>query len=321
MVDYSPREPGPRRFTAPTPADGPTIQFPRYRHAETEAAGFAGDDGATAPHPTYPPRVMPAPAHLVAPPLPPAPAYAAPPAAPRKRPRRNAFIALGGTIVVVVGGLIGAEVLVRNHAEAVVADTVKCATGDTSTVSFATIPPILWQAASGTYTSIRIQTSGNRIRGMRGMPVVINLHDVRPSTNGSAGSVGSAEASLTWSLDGIKETLQAAVPAAGRLLTNVTASATDGTIKLGNFLASVTVKPKTLPNGTIALDVVRTEGPGLATIETLQPALDAYMAKQTLPLGLHFDQLAVTDHGVNAHLTSANVDLPPDAGKDCYPTH
>lgn len=316
MVDHPPREPGPRQFTAPTPADGPTIQFPRYRPAETRPADFVGDDGPTAPHPTYPPRV-PTPAHPVAPP--PAPAYAAPPATPRNRSRRKAFIALGGTILVAVAGLIGAEVLVRNHAESVVADTVKCATGDTSTVSFATMPPILWQAASGTYTSIRIQTSGNRIRGMRGMPVVINLHDVRPAANGSAGSVGSADASLTWSLDGIKETLQAAVPVAGKLLTDVTASPTDGTIKLGNFLASVTVKPKTLASGTIALDVVDTTGPGLSAVETLQPALDAYMAKQTLPLGLHVDQLSVTDQGVNAHLTSANAALPSNTEKDCYP--
>lgn len=319
MIDQPQREPGHRRFTAPTPADGPTMQFPRYRHAETEAAGFAGDDGPTAPHSTYSPRVMPRPAHPVAPPLPPAPAYAAPPAAPRTRSRRKAFIALGGTILVAVAALIGAEVLVRNHAESVVADTVKCATGDASTVSFATMPPILWQAASGTYKSIRIQTSGNRIRGMRGMPVVVDLHDVRPAVNGPAGSVGSAEATLTWSLDGIKETLRAAVPVVGQLLTDVTASPTDGTITLGNFLASVTVKPKTL-NETIALDVVRTAGPGLAVVETLQPALDAYMAKQTLPLGLHVDQLSVTDQGVNAHLTSANASLPSDTGKDCYPT-
>lgn len=319
MVDHPRRERGPRQFTAPTPADGPTIQFPRYRHTETEAAGFAGDDGPTAPHSTYPPRV-PTPTHPVAPPLPPAPAAAAPPAAPRTRSRRKAFIALGGIILVAAAGLIGAEVLVRNHAESVVADTVKCATGDTSTVSFATMPPILWQAASGTYKSIRIQTAGNRIRGMRGMPVVIDLHDVRPSANGAAGSVGSAEATLTWSLDGIKETLQAAVPVAGKLLTNVTASPSDGTIKLGNFLVSVTVKPKTLANGHIALDVVSTTGPGMAAVETLQPALDDYMAKQTLPLGLHVDQLAVTDQGVNAHLTSSNVNLPSDAEKDCYPT-
>lgn len=323
MVDHPPREPGSRQYSAPTPADGPTIQFPRYRPAETRPAGFAGDDGPTAPHRIYPPRVVPTPTHPVTPPppLPPAPAYAAPPEAPRKRSRRKVFIALGGTILVAAAGLIGAEVLVRNHAESVVADTVTCATGDTSTVSFATMPPILWQAASGTYTSIRIQTSGNRIRGMRGMPVVINLHDVRPAANGSPGSVGSAEATLTWSLDGIKETLQAAVPVAGKLLTDVTASPTDGTIKLGNFLASVTVKPKKLASGTIALDVVRTTGPGLAAVETLQPALDAYMAKQTLPLGLHVDQLSVTDRGVNAHLTSTNVTLPSKTEKGCYPTN
>lgn len=170
MVDYPPREPGPRQFSAPTPADGPTIQFPRYRSAETKSAGFAGDDGPTVPHPTYPPRVMPPAVYPVATPLSSAQASAALPSAPRKRSRRKASVALGGTIVVVVGGLIGADVLLRNRAEAVVADAGKCATGDTSTVSFATMPPILWQSVSGTYKSIRIQTPGNRIRGMRACP-------------------------------------------------------------------------------------------------------------------------------------------------------
>jgi len=321
MVNYPPREPGPRRFSAPTPADGPTTQFPRYDSAEAKSAGFAGDDGPTAPYSTYPPRVMPTPAHPAAAPLPSAPASAVPPAAPRKRSRRRVLIALGGIILVGVAGLVGAEVLLRNRAEAVVADTVKCATGDTSTVSFAAMPPMLWQYVSGTYTSIRIQTSGNRIRGMRGMPVVIDLHDVRPSANTSAGSVGSVEASLTWSLDGTKETVQEALPVGGKLLTDVTANPSDGTIKLGNFLVSATVKPKKLDNGTIALEVVNTEGSGLEAIKTLQPALDAYMAKQTLPLDLHVDQLSVTDQGVNAHLTSSKVNLPSESEKDCYTTN
>jgi len=220
-----------------------------------------------------------------------------------------------------MAGLAGAEFFLRNRAESVVADAVKCATGDTSTVSFDAMPPMLWQYASGTYTSIRIQTSGNRIRDMRGMVVAIDLHDVRPTSSDSAGSVGSADASLTWSLDGIKETVRKAVPVGGTLLTDVTANPSDGTIKLGNFLVNVTVKPKTRDNGTIGLDVVSTDGPGLSAITTLQPALDAYLAKQTLPLNLHADQLSVTDHGVNAHLTSSNALLPAESEKDCYSTN
>jgi len=220
-----------------------------------------------------------------------------------------------------MAGLAGAEFFLRNRAESVVADAVKCASGDTSTVSFDAMPPMLWQYASGTYTSIRIQTSGNRIRDMRGMVVAIDLHDVRPTSSDSAGSVGSADASLTWSLDGIKETVRKAVPVGGTLLTDVTANPSDGTIKLGNFLVNVTVKPKTRDNGTIGLDVVSTDGPGLSAITTLQPALDAYLAKQTLPLNLHADQLSVTDHGVNAHLTSSNALLPAESEKDCYSTN
>ncbi len=261
------------------------------------------------------------PAYPVATPLPPALAYAVAPAASRKRTRRKVAVILGVIILVLVAGLVGAEIFGRNRAEAVVADNVKCATGDTATVSFAVMPPLLWQYVSGTYTSIRIQTSGNRIRDMRGMAVVIDLQDVRPPANNSAGSVGSADASLTWSLDGIKETVQNVIPVGGKLLTNVTANQSDGTIKLGNFLASVTVKPKKLDNGTIGLDVVNTDGPGLSAITALQPALDAYLTKQTLPLNLHADQLSVTDHGVNAHLTGSNANLPAESEKACYTTN
>lgn len=327
MVSYPPREPGPRRFSAPTPADGPTVQLPRFHSAQP--AGFAGDDGPTAPHQTFPPAAPPAHSAATPPPLQPPPSQppispppvsAIPPAAPRKRKGRRALVVLGLIVIVVVAGLVGADVFVRNRAESVVADTVKCSTGDTSTVSFEAMPPLLWQYASGKYSSIRIQTSGNRIRDMRGMAVVIDLRDVRPPANAAAGSIGSADASLTWSLDGIKETVRKAVPVGGTLLTDVTASPSDGTIKLGNFLVSVTVKPKKLDNGNIALDVVNTEGPGLSAIESLQPALDAYLAKQKLPLNLRADQLSVTDHGVNAHLTSSNVDLPAESEKDCYPT-
>lgn len=328
MVSYPPREPGPRRFTAPTPADGPTVQLPRFRSAPP--AGFAGDDGPTAPHQTFPRPTPPAhpaatPPPLVQPPtqplIPHPPAAAIPPAAPAKRKGRRAVVVLGLIVAVVVAGLVGADVFLRNRAESVVADTVKCSTGDTSTVAFAAMPPLLWQYATGMYSSIRIQTSGNRIRDMRGMAVVIDLRDVRPPADTAAGSVGSADASLTWSLDGIKETVRKAVPVGGTLLTDVTASPSDGTIKLGNFLVSVTVKPKKLDNGNIALDVVNTEGPGLSAITTLQPALDAYLAKQKLPLNLRADQLSVTDHGVNAHLTSSNVNLPAESEKDCYPTN
>ena len=297
------------------------MEFPRYHGARDRPSGFAGDDGPTAPYPAVPPVVSRPPAYLAAPPLPPAPAYAVPPTAPGKRSRRKVPIILGVIILVVVAGLVGAEIFLRNRAEAVVADNVKCATGDTATVSFAAMPPLLWQYVSGAYPSIRVQASGNRIRDMQGMSVVIDLHDVRPPVNNSAGSVGSANASLTWSLDGIKETVQKAIPVGGKLLTSVTASQSEGTIKLGNFLASVTVKPKKLDNGTLGLDVVNTQGPGLEAIKTLQPALDAYLTKQTLPLNLHADQLSVTDHGVNAHLTSSNANLPAESEKACYTTN
>lgn len=320
MVSYPPREPGPRRFTAPTPADGPTVQLPLFHSAKP--AGFVGDDGPTAPYQTFPQHAPPAyPAAIPPPPVTQPRASAVPPAAPQKRKGRRVAVVLGVIVVVVLAGMVGAEFFVRNRAVSVVADTVKCATGDTSTVSFAAMPPLLWQYASGTYPSIRIQTSGSRIRGMRGMAVVIDLHDVRAPTNDAAGSVGFADASLTWSLDGIKETVRKAVPVGGTLLTDVTANPSDGTIKLGNFLVSVTVKPKRLDNGSIALDVVNTEGPGLSAITTLQPALDAYLAKQTLPLNLHADQLSVTDHGVNAHLTSSDANLPAESEKGCYSTN
>lgn len=273
------------------------------------------------PYPVWHTPTSAPPAHPV-PPAPPGPypsAYALPPVAPRKSRRGRRLAVVGISVAVVAAGLVGAELIARNRAATAVADSVKCMTGDTSTVSIAAMPPFLWQYATGTYNSIRIQTAGNRIRDVRGMAVDIALHDVRPPSDSSAGSVGSATADLSWDVAGIKETVQHAVPAGGKLLTDVTASPQDGTIKLGNFLVSVTVKPKVLDNGGITLDVVSTAGPGMGAIETLQPALDSYLGKQTtLPLGLHAEKVSVTDHGVSAHLSSTNASLPADSEKNCY---
>lgn len=254
-----------------------------------------------------------------APPPPRLPYPAAPAAGPsRKRSRGKGIVIAAAVVVVLVGGLVGADLLLRGRADEVVADTVKCVVGDTSTVSIGALPPFAWQYVNGRYTSIRIETSGNRIRNARGMAVDIELRDVRPPAADSAGSVGSADAALTWGVEGIKQTVRDALPWGGSLLTDVTADPDQGTIRLGNVLVGVTVKPKLLDGGGIGLDVVDTDGPGLGAIETLQPALDAYLGKQTLPLGLHADRLSVTDDGVTAHLSSGNASLPAGSTTDCF---
>lgn len=310
VVSYPPSGPAPRRFSAPTPADGPTHQIARPPSRHAAPGGFGGDEGLTVPYATHqpPPPSMPSPM----PPL----QHQSGAAQPRKRSRALAVASV--LVVAIAGGLVGAEALARGRAGKVVAATVKCVVGDDSSVSIAGVPPFLWQHFHGSYKSIRIQTSGNRIRDLAGMAIDLELRDVRPPAADFAGSVGSTDATLTWSVEGIKQTVRDALPVGGSLLTDVTADPGEGTIRLGNMLVGVTVKPKLLDSGGITLEVVDTDGPGLDAVDTLQPALDEYLGNQTLPLSLHPDQLAVTDDRVTAHLSSADASLPADSGDDCY---
>ena len=224
-------------------------------------------------------------------------------------------------LALVFAGLLGGELYARNRADTVVAGTVECIVQDSATASFGVLPPFLFQHASGHYTNIKIETAGNQIRDAKGMKVNIDINDVRlEDSANSSGSIGSMVVHITWSAEGIKQTIQGAIPLVGSFVTGVTTNRSDGTIELEGALGSITAKPAVV-NGGIALQVQRVTGLGFTLPrEAVQPALDAFTADltQDYPMDIKADSIEVTDSGIATQFSTRNASIPKGQQDPCF---
>ncbi len=236
---------------------------------------------------------------------------------PGKKPRRSWLrdplsISLIALIVValVVGGFAGAELYTRHRAEKLLLTVAQCVAKDGATVSFAVTPPFLWQRFTGEYTKISVQTDGNQIQEAKGMQADVTVEDVRPdATADSKGTIGSIDATLTWTAGGIKDTVAANLPAVGNLVTDLTTDPAAGTLLLEAGAITVTAKPVVV-DGNLALQVVDLTGP--LDRETVQGALDGLTAKlnDNYPLGIHADSVEVTATGVVGKFSTRDASIP-----------
>ncbi|WP_422742358.1 DUF2993 domain-containing protein [Mycobacterium sp. WMMD1722] len=266
---------------------------------------------------------------------PPVPPQPYPPDAPPPPPDRgflgkvrNMFsdplsIVLAVVIVValIAAGLLGGELYARSRADDVVSRVVSCVVQDDASASFGALPPFLLQHLTGHYTNINIETAGNQIRDAKGMKVTIDIKDVRiEDTADSSGTVGSLAANIDWSADGIKQTVQDAIPLFGSFLSGVATNPSDGTIELKGPLGSITAKPQ-VSNGGIALQVTNLTGLGFTLPrEAVQPALDAFTAEltQNYPMDIKAERVAVTDSGVDALFSTQNAKMPKGGEDPCF---
>jgi len=223
-------------------------------------------------------------------------------------------------VALVIAGLLGIELYVRHRADSVVAQAVECVVKDKANVSFGMRPFVL-QHLSGRYSNINVETAGNQIREAKGMKLNLVLDDIKiEKTADSSGTLGSLDATITWSSDGIKKTLQDIIPIVGGLVTGVTTSPSDGTIELQGGIGTITAKPQ-VSNGSLNLEVVSLSGLGfLLPRETVQPALDAFTTALTknLPMGIHADSVAVTDSGVTAKFVTRDATIPTGQTDPCF---
>ncbi|MCV7004785.1 DUF2993 domain-containing protein [Mycobacterium gordonae] len=339
-----PTEPGPGRRPgppppAPPPSGSPTQRIPR-----------GGRPYPPPPPQNQPPRrpptpfQQPPPARPYPPVRPPAPGQdqsapteqattrlptAPPPTetstqSPRRRRKKPLILAI--VVAVILALLIGAELIVRNVAGNKVASAVACEVEDSATVSFAAMPPMLWQYLSGDFPEISVRTAGNQVRSAKGMKVSIDIKDLRLSdAGGSKGTIGALNGTITWSSDGIKQSVQDAIPVLGSFVTSkVTTDPGAGTIELKGMLDGVTVKPQIVNNG-LSLQVINLTALGskLST-DTVQKNLDSLTSKatQNYPLGIHADTVKVTDAGLEATFSTANATIPasssPQDDRDCF---
>jgi hypothetical protein len=253
------------------------------------------------------------------------------PAEPVKPERRFRLLADPVSIVLVLvivaaltaAGLVGGELYARHRADSVVAAATSCVTKDrTKRVSFGPVP-FLWQHLTGHYQDISIETGGARIRNAVGMAAVINIDDVDLHGSGdSKGTIGKLDADITWTSDGIRETVQDSLPFIGGLVNSVTTDPGAGTIELTGAmgLGGVTVKPQ-VADGQLTLQVSKVNALGvLIPHETAQTALNAFTAAllKQYPLGIKADSVQVTNDGVSAHFSSRNASIPAAQSNPCF---
>ncbi|VBA60884.1 LmeA family phospholipid-binding protein [Mycobacterium attenuatum] len=232
-------------------------------------------------------------------------------------------VVLAIVLVVVVAG---AELLARHLAGSKVAQAVQCEVQDRASVSFASTPPLLWQYISSHYPDISIQTAGNQVRSAKGMKLSIDVNDLRLSdSNNSKGTVGALNATITWSSDGVKKSIQDAIPELGSFVASkVTTDPRAGTIELKGVLDSATLKPQIANNG-LSLRVVNLTALGSRmSTDTVQKHLDDLTSKatQNYPLGIHAETVKVNDTGLSATFSTTNATIPvgssSQSGQDCF---
>ncbi|HZA11576.1 DUF2993 domain-containing protein [Mycobacterium sp.] len=305
----------------PRPADH--TAWARPADTPTQAARVPP---GTPPPPGYPAASVPPGAPPPPPGYPGHPAAAPTPEGPKLRRRFRLRDPLSIVLIVVIvvaliaAGLLAGELYARHEANNRVAAATECVVQDSASVSFGPTPFLL-QRMTGHYGNISIQTAGNQIRSAKGMKADVRIDDVRlePTAN-SKGTIGALDATITWSAEGIKQTVQSAIPLFGSFLSGVKTNPSNGTIELQAAIGGVTAKPQVVKNG-IGMQVVSLNGLGFTLpSETVQPALDAFTTQltQNYPLGIHADSVQVTNTGVVAHFSTRNAAIPPGNTDPCF---
>ncbi len=226
-------------------------------------------------------------------------------------------------VALVAAGVLGGELYARSRADKIVASIVECIVQDGAKASFDPLPPFLMQHVSGHYTNINIETAGNQIRDAKGMKVKLGIEDVRiKETADASGTVGSLVADISWSTDGIRQTVADMVqlPFIGSAISDVKTNPSNGTIELKGLLGTITAKP-TVVNKGISMQIVDLSAIGLSwPRETLQPILDKFTAQLTenYPMGIHADSVQVTDSGVVAKFSTQNATMPKAQEDPCF---
>ncbi len=220
--------------------------------------------------------------------------------------------------LVLVAVPIGAELYARHVASTKVANAVQCEVQDSASVSFSPVPPVLWQYLTKDYSDISVQTSGNQVRQAKGMKVSLDIRDIKlNNTSNSQGTIGSLSGTISWSTDGIKQSIQDAIPGLGKFVSgDVTANPSDGTISIKGTFDSATVKPQIVNNG-LSLQVVSLSALGSNMSTTsVQKNLDDLTSKatQNYPLGIHADSVKVTSSGVEGAFSTSNATIPASGG-------
>lgn len=150
-------------------------------------------------------------------------------------------------------GLIGGELYARHRGNEIVTEATKCIIKDDATASFGGATPFLWQVVTKNFGNLTIDTAGNQILDVKGMKAQVVINDIRLQDSGdSKGTIGALDATITWSSDGIKQTVQSRIGDLGATLDGVIqqylgqipflSNILGGTLAGGFLAKSITIK-------------------------------------------------------------------------------
>lgn len=318
-----PRDPATRRIPRPVRPGDPHSPTQRIPRPEPPTQRIPRPEPPTQQHriPEPATRKIPVPPP---PPIPPPPIQKLPPGPqpPEPKPARNRqTIVLTAVIVIaaLVAVLAGAELFARYRAGTVLSGITDCLVEDTAEVSYSVTPPFLWQYLTDHYTDISVVTTGDRVQAAKGMTADVTLSDIELADSAnSKGTIGKVTAHLSWTAEGIKQTVQENLPVVGNLVTAVRTDANAGTLIMeAAGGTTITAKPE-VRDGNLELTVQDVAGAfDKATVQTALSELTTKLNKN-YPLGIKADSVKVTKTGVDGTFSSTDATIPSGENDACF---
>ncbi|MBF6334386.1 DUF2993 domain-containing protein [Nocardia abscessus] len=219
--------------------------------------------------------------------------------------RRPLLIALTVVAVLLATVLVGGEAYARHTVSNCISSQFEKEMGSKIDVSFGP-KPMLVTWIDGKVPSVRVNSDDTKFGPAVGMVVHADFRDVDVAdSNGTV--IGHSSADVTWSNEGIKETL-------GGMVSSVSSSASSGMLTLSVLggLAELQLKPQ-IVNGAVQVETMSAEllGIGLPS-DLVQSIVDVFTESlQSYPLGMTATKLEVTDSGVAVQLAGGRTQLEP----------
>lgn len=229
--------------------------------------------------------------------------------------RRTAVIAVITALVLVAGALIGGEAYARHRIASCISSQFEKEMGSKINVGFGA-KPLLITMVDGKVSRMDVDSEGAEFGPAVDMQVHAQFHDIEmPEGSNSGSTIGSSDADVRWSNEGMAQTLKGLVsevrsdPATGQL-----------TMQVLGGLGALQLTPE-IVGGKVQMQVAQAQFLGIGVPDDLAEGVVDLMTEsmQVYPLGLQPTELRVTDNGVEIDLHGGRAQLPapPEGSSSC----
>ncbi|MEU0544264.1 LmeA family phospholipid-binding protein [Nocardia sp. NPDC005978] len=231
---------------------------------------------------------------------------------PRKGRKRRTALIIGVVVaMVLVGGLAFGEAYARRTVENCIASQFEQQMGSKIDVSFGA-KPMLVTMLDKKVGSVTVDSDDTKFGPAVGMKVHAVFNDLEMQDDGrQGGSVGSSEAEVSWSNDGIAKTM-------GGLVSGVTSDPKAGTLNFAVLagLAELQIKPKVVGD-KIEVETVSAALLGIGLPTDLVSGIVELMTEslQSYPMGLQPTKIEITSDGLHVSLRGGPTKLEPVEGQ------